>query len=182
MSKTVHPFSYVGNLGIVAGRVLLLFAMTAAMGGCRGGRPSAEPASAGLAPPALRADEIAALIPPRVRDRGGWAEAILNALTANNLNADRQPVCAVIAVIAQESGFAQDPVVPGLARLVATRIDRYKDRLGPLGEPLLKRLLEGRAPDDARSFEDRLVTVRTERDVDLLFRDLLAYYEVNHPA
>ncbi|MEP6655221.1 MAG: DUF1615 family protein [Myxococcales bacterium] len=156
--------------------------MTAAMGGCRGGQQSVAPASAGLAPPPLRADEIAALIPQRVRDRGGWADAILNALAANNLNADKQPVCAVIAVIAQESGFAEDPVVPGLAKLVATRVDRYKDRLGPLGEPLLKRLLAGRAPDNARSFEDRLATVRTERDVDLLFRDLLAYYEVNHPA
>src|SRR5204863_8354816 len=44
------------------------------------------------------------------------------------------------------------------------------------------RLLSGRAPDDARPFRQRLAVLRTERDADVLFRDLLAYYEVNHPA
>src|SRR3569623_443049 len=55
-------------------------------------------------------------------------------------------------------------------------------KLGPLGDPLLERLLAGHAPGDPRPFTQRLDAVRTERDVDLLFRDLLAYYRANHPA
>ena len=134
-------------------------------------------------PPApLTAAEIADRIPTQARDRGGWGEAIANALAANQLPLERLSACAVIAVIAQESGFDADPAVPGLAAIAAARIDRYKAKLGPLGEPLFDRLLSGRAPDDARSFRQRLAGLRTERDADVLFRDLLAYHEVNHPA
>ena len=136
---------------------------------------------AAVAPP-LTAAQIAALLPEHVRDGRGWSEAIWNALSANELTVDQPSACAVIAVIGQESGFQDDPVVPGLAALVRARIDRYKSKLGPLGDPLFERLLAGRAPDNARSFQQRLDSVRSERDVDVLFRDLLAYYQANHPA
>jgi hypothetical protein len=151
--------------------------------GCGAARPAAGSAAVapGVTAP-LTAPEIAALIPDRVRDRGGWGQAIHDALVANEVAVDRSSACMVIAIIGQESGFQENPVVPGLARLVGARIDRYKAKLGPIGEPLFERLLAGRAPDDARSFRQRLDAVRTERDVDVLFRDLLAYYEVNHPA
>ncbi len=133
-------------------------------------------------PPPLLPRDIAGLIPGQVRDRGGWSDAIANALAANGLPLERTSACVVIAVIGQESGFDADPAVPGLAAIAAARVDRYKAKLGPFGDPLLDRLLSGRAPDDARPFRVRLARLRTERDADLLFRDLLAYYEVNHPA
>ena len=155
-------------------------AVTAA--GCGTGQSASTAVTTRIGAPVLGVDQIVRLIPAGVEDLRAWSEAIANALAANQLNSDKQAACAVIAVIAQESGFAADPVVPGLAKIVATRIDHYKDKLGPLGDPLFKRLLAGRAPDDARTFEERIAHVRTERDVDLLFRDILAYYEVNHPA
>lgn len=132
--------------------------------------------------PSLTVEQIAGLIPEGVADRREWSAAILGALAQNQLATDRMSACAVIAVIGQESGFQANPVVPGLARIVRARIDRYKAKLGPLGDPLLERLLAGHAPGDRRPFTQRLDTVRTERDVDLLFRDLLAYYQANHPA
>jgi hypothetical protein len=150
--------------------------------GCATSRAPGSPSAAATAPPALTAEEIAVLIPERVADRREWSEAILGALNQNHLSTDQVSVCAVIAVIGQESGFQANPVVPGLSRIVRARIDRYKAKLGPLGEPLLQRLLAGHAPGDPRPFTQRLDTVRTERDVDLLFRDLLAYYQANHPA
>lgn len=155
-------------------------ALTAA--GCGSARISGSAANGSIPPPPLTAEQIAELIPDQVRDARGWGEAILNALAANEIPADPPSACAVIAILGQESNFHEDPVVPGLAKLVRARIDGYKSRLGPLGGPLFERLLAGHAPDDARSFQQRLDTVRTERDVDVLFRDLLAYYEVNHPA
>ena len=158
------------------------WAATSTGGGCGAPRPGAATTAGTPSPPPLTVAQIAALLPDHVRDGRGWSEAILNALAANDLPADPTSACAVVAIIGQESSFQEDPVVPGLARLARARIDRYKSKLGPLGDPLFERLLAGHAPEDARSFEQRLDQVRTERDVDVLFRDLLAYYEVNHPA
>lgn len=166
------PIRHISLLAVVA---------IAVASGCATPPERAAALASAPAPP-LTANQIAALIPDRVADRQGWSEAVLNALAANDLPVDRASACAVIAVIGQESGFQENPIVPGLARIVRTRVDRYKTKLGPLGDPLFERLLEGRAPDDARPFARRLDIVRTERDVDVLFRDLLAYYQFNHPA
>jgi hypothetical protein len=136
---------------------------------------------AGPEVPPLGAAEVAALISPRVKDRPAWGQAVLDALAANRLPPDRSHVCAVLAVVAQESGFQEDPVVPGLARMIEARLASYQARLGPLGGPLFRRLLAGKAPGNPRSFEERLRKVRTERDLDLVFRDLLAYHESSHP-
>jgi len=149
---------------------------------CAGPRLEGPSPTSPVAPTALTAPEIAELLPERVADRRGWNEVILAGLLENHVPADRTSACAVIAVIGQESGFQENPVVPGLARIVRARVERYKTKLGPLGDPLLERLLAGHAPNDPRPFAARMDTVRTERDVDLLFRDLLAYYQANHPA
>lgn len=175
----------VGERALRGGRgPALLLAIMAAAGalGCATPRSDGSLSGAGAVPRPPTADQIALLIPEGVAERREWSEAILGALTENHLPTDRMAVCAVIAVIGQESGFQANPVVPGLARIVRARIDRYKAKLGPLGDPLLGRLLAGHAPADPRPFTQRLDTVRTERDVDLLFRDLLAYYRANHPA
>ena len=140
----------------------------------RGGQPQS--------PAPLTAAAVADLLPAPVKDRRAWGEAIVNAHLANDLPLDVTTACAVVAIIGQESGFDPDPTVPGLAAIAAARIERYKAKLGPFGDPVFDRLLAGRAPEDGRPFRARLGRLRTERDADLLFRDLLAYYEVNHPA
>jgi hypothetical protein len=117
-----------------------------------------------------------------VKDRAAWGQAVAEALVTNQVTADRPSACAVLAIIAQESGFQQDPVVPGLARLVEARLESYRAKLGPLGQPVFARLLSGHAPGDPRPFDERLRRVRTERDLDRVFRDLLAYYQGGHPA
>jgi hypothetical protein len=162
----------------------VIAAVACALAGCATLRSagSLAPAPAPERPPDLTTAEITELVPERVPDRRDWGEAIQHALTDNRLAADRTAVCAVIAIVGQESGFQADPIVPGLARIARARIDRYKAKLGPLGDPLFDWMLAGHAPADARPFSRRLDTVHTERDVDLLFRDLLAYYQADHPA
>jgi hypothetical protein len=163
---------------VKAMRRALFAAMILAMGcGTAGSRHEPPPPRA-----ALDATAIAALIDPHVKDRAAWGQAVSEALATNHVAADRPSACAVLAVIGQESGFQQDPVVPGLARLVEARLESYRGKLGPLGQPLFARLLSGHAPNDPRPFEERLRRVRTERDLDLVFRDLLAYYQNSHPA
>jgi hypothetical protein len=135
-----------------------------------------------MAPPVRRltAAEIAPLI-PRPKDRAAWAQAVAEALAGNGVEADPPSVCAVLAIIGQESGFQEDPVVPGLARVVATRLESYQSKLGPLGGPIFRGLLAGRTPPDPRTFDERLRAVHTERDLDLVFRDMLAYYQSKYP-
>jgi hypothetical protein len=143
--------------------------------------PAAPPQGPG-APRVLAASEIAALIPARVKDRPGWAQAVADALAANEVLADPSAVCAVLSVIDQESNFHEDPVVPGLSRMAEARIDQYASKLGPLGRPLFHYLLSSRAPADPRTFDERLHAVRTEHELDLLFRDMIAYYQGAHPT
>jgi hypothetical protein len=156
-------------------RMGMLLAMGVLACATRPSVPAPRPASLGAA-------DIAALIDPHVRDRAAWGQAVADALAATRLPPDRPSACAVLAVIGQESGFQEDPVVPGLARLVEARLESYRSKLGPLGRPLFARLLAGHSPSDPRSFEERLHHVRTERDLDRVFRDLLADYQNDHPA
>jgi hypothetical protein len=162
--------------------LLVLAGAAVVVAGCGGTRAPAAGADQGPPlPPPLTAAEIAARIDARVPERAAWAQAVADALQVNGLASDASAVCAVLAVISQESSFRENPVVPGLAKVVAARIERYESRLGPLGRPLFRRLLAGRAPADPRPFQQRLAQVRTERDLDVTFRDLLAYHQSAHP-
>lgn len=123
---------------------------------------------------------VAALL-PTASSRNEWAQAILGALKQVRRTPDRSSVCAVVAVIAQESNFQANPVVPVLAKVVKTRLADYEKKYGRAGKALIQSLLSGRALEDNRTFRERLEIVKTERDLDLTFRDMLAYYRLMHP-
>lgn len=133
-------------------------------------------------PPRLTAAQVAGLIPARVEEPEGWAEDVLSALEARRVYPSAEPVCEVLAIIDQESGFQANPVVKELPRIVRKRLDAYAGKLGLVGRKALQALLQLRAPGQSLSFEARLQTVRTERDLDRLFRELLAAYEQQYPA
>jgi hypothetical protein len=133
-------------------------------------------------PPRVSAEEAVRLVPANVKEREGWAEDVLAALEAHRIHPSLEAVCSVLAVIEQESGFQPNPAVPGLARIVQQRLDTYADKLGPFGPPALAALLGGKAPGEKRTFAQRLEQVRTERDLDRVFRELLEYYETEFPS
>jgi hypothetical protein len=153
--------------------VLLLLA------GCTSG---ARPFKA-LPPPAprLSVPTIGDAIPSRVKDRRAWAEAVVAALEAIDKTPAREPVCAVLAIIEQESGYVANPEVANLPHIVDAKLEAMGHKLGPLGRPALNRLLDGRAPRSKYTFAERLEKVRTERDVDIVFRDLVTYYRDRYP-
>ncbi|ADO75216.1 DUF1615 domain-containing protein [Stigmatella aurantiaca] len=145
--------------------------------------------------PALRASEppapepvlltvprTARLVPSGVKDREGWAQAVLDALEAQKIAPTVEPICQVLAVIEQESGFQANPGVKDLPRIVRRRLDAYAGKLGVIGRSALKALLQHKAPGESRTFEKRLKGVRTEQDLDRFFRDLLEAYERHYPA
>ncbi|MBI5494107.1 MAG: DUF1615 family protein [Deltaproteobacteria bacterium] len=132
--------------------------------------------------PRVSEAEVARTIPRTVKDRDGWAADIVEALDALELGRSPTSVCSVVAVIEQESGFNPNPVVPGLARIVQERLDRYSAKLGLLGRPALHALLQGHGPSSKETFEQRLEHVKTEKDLDVIFRELLDYYDRKYPT
>ncbi|HYD48729.1 MAG TPA: DUF1615 family protein [Terriglobales bacterium] len=132
-------------------------------------------------PPRLTVAQVAEAIPAKVSERRAWAQAVINALDAIGQTPAREPVCAVLAVIEQESGFVANPVVANLAEIVETKLDELARKGGPFGRPALDRILHSKADGHSQSFATRLKSVRTERDLDLVFRDIVAYYRSRYP-
>ncbi len=125
--------------------------------------------------PSLSTAEVAAFVRGDVEDAVGWAADVRDALLAADRPVDAEHVCQVLAVLEQESGYEPDPAVPGLARIVSDEIDAELARLGPLAGPARDVLL-------GDAFTERVADVRTEREVDLLFREVVAAHEARAPA
>ena len=155
---------------------LLLGATTA----CHEAPPPPSPPA--RPPPPLGAAQVRAAFPDGLGDPEGWAKDLLAAFADAGLVPDATRVCGVVAVLQQESGFQADPPVANLGALVRTRLKEEAERFGPLGPPAMERLLAERAPGDKRTFEQRIRRLRTERELDLLFRDMLQAERREHPA
>lgn len=117
-----------------------------------------------------------------MKERDAWAEAIVTAIRLTDKAPTAERVCAVVAVIGQESGFRADPAVADLPRIVR---DGLKERLAPLGllaGPALDAVLEEKAPGTDATFAARIARLKTERDLDRLFRDIAATYRSELPG
>lgn len=132
--------------------------------------------------PRLSVQQVTRLIPTHVKEKEGWARDVLAALEAEDVPPSPVAVCSVLAIIEQESGYKADPAVPNLSRMVRAKLEEHADTLGPLGHKALASVLSGKAPGQKRTFDERLRAVQTERDLDKLFRDMLAFYEAEYPT
>lgn len=114
------------------------------------------------------------LLPAAVEDRAGWGGDILTAFSSLRLPATAENFCSVIAIIEQESGFRADPEVPGLNRIVWGEIEKRRSKYlipGPLLDAALRK-----ASPDGRSYKQRIDALRTERQMNLLFEDMIAEF------
>ena len=127
------------------------------------------PTPPGPAPEAVRAD-IVRRMPARIDDRAGWAADIQAAFAAQGIDPIEENVCATLAVIEQESGYKADPPVANLPSVARGEIER---RAAALHVPsfMVTAALKLRSTD-GRSYEERLRTVRTERELSQLYEDL----------
>jgi len=111
------------------------------------------------------------LLPERVNNRAAWAADIVSVLETLKVPSSTQYICATMAVIAQESGFQVDPVVPGLPRIVWDELERRRDRYG-VPTVLLETAVSMRSPD-GRTYKARIDAVRTERELSAIFEDFI---------
>ncbi len=133
------------------------------------------------APPRMSVDEVSALFPAKVDDREGWARDLISALDENKLPVDLEHTCSVIAVAEQESGVDANPTVANLPAIARKALDEKADKLGPLGPSVLEQLLDVKPDGATRTFRQRINTLRTEADLDVLFRDLLDEHQRRRP-
>lgn len=147
------------------------------LGSCVSTPDANEPTS-----PSLDQTSVVRLLPVRVKKRDEWAAAVLKAIEELDKAPTAERVCAVIATIEQESGYQVDPQIPGLPRIVREGLAERLASLGPLREAGVAALLAGKAPGARQTFGERVDKLRSERDLDLLFRDLAAAYRERLPG
>ncbi len=132
-----------------------------------------EPTRPGPPPP--RPDEvrarIVAMIPPSVPDRAGWAVDTYAAFSALRIEPSPPNLCAVIAVVEQESTFRVDPPVPRMGKLAREEIDRRTEKAG-VPQLLVNGALQLRS-SDGRSYSERIDAAKTEKDLSDLFVDFI---------
>ncbi|HEU4665413.1 MAG TPA: DUF1615 domain-containing protein [Dokdonella sp.] len=144
----------------------VLLALVSVLAGCVAPRPQAP-----MRPPVDVRARIVRLMPAKVADRDGWAADIEAALRTQAIEPTAANLCAVLAVIEQESTFRTDPSVPGLPKIARAEIDRRAAALHVPGF-LVDAALRIRSPD-GRSYRERLAAVRTEKDMSAMFEDFI---------
>lgn len=133
--------------------------------------------------PEFKAEQIKRVIPTRVNGRESWANDINDIMEKLGIPKTKENVCSIVAVVDQESNFVADPVVPGLGakavKEVNTRLnEKFEEKLGTtIGgqvagyfEDVLKN-----QPSPDNNYMSQMRKVRTERDLDLLYRQIFDF-------
>lgn len=156
------------RLPVRALRLPLLLGCALLLSSCTS--PPQRSASTGPSPAETRAS-IVALLPSGVADRSGWAADIRDAFTALHLQPTRENVCAVVAVIEQESGFRVDPVIPDLGTIAWREIDERAAKADV--PPILVHAALDLKSSDGHSYGDRIRAARTEKQLSDIFEDFI---------
>jgi hypothetical protein len=107
-----------------------------------------------------------------VKDPAGWAADLHDVLHQHGLSPSKENICASIAVIDQESNFVANPVIQGLGRIAEQAMRDKADRVPILGRLGLQ-FLETK-PSKEASYMERIRSARSERDLDLTYRAMVA--------
>ena len=143
-------------------------AMTALIAGCASGPPAAAPPATS---PVQDRAVIEKSLPRTTSDRTGWAIDMYAAYTVLGIAPTHENICAVVAVIEQESGFHVDPVIPGLRAIAWREIDSRAERAG-VPRLIVHTALQLKSRT-GRSYSDRIDAARTERDLSSIYDDFI---------
>jgi hypothetical protein len=149
-------------------KILIGLGTALLLASCAGERPNVVPE---LNPTDARA-LIEASLPRTVADRAGWAADMYSALTVLTVTPNRENICAVVAVIEQESGFRVDPAIPGLGVIARKEINSRAER-AHVPMLIVNGVLQLKS-SDGRSYGDRIDAAKTEKDLSDAYEDFLA--------
>ena len=133
--------------------------------------------------PTLDADQIKPLLPPRINERSAWAKDIFDITEQLDIPQTKENICSIVAVADQESNFVADPQVAGLGekavKEVEDRLDeKFKDKLGDaIGGTLagyFQEVLKNQ-PSPDNNYLSQMRRVKTERQLDELYREIFSY-------
>ena len=133
--------------------------------------------------PEMEAEQIKKVIPARVNDRQSWAQDIFDIMQELSIPKTKQNVCSVVAVVDQESNFVADPAVHGLGEKAVQEINsRLKEKFeAKLGETIggtvaeyFEHVLKNQ-PSPKNNYMSQMRKVKTERELDLLYRQIFDY-------
>lgn len=146
-------------------RVTIPLALAALLASCASERP-----------PRISPGDAHAMIeqslPNTVRDRAGWVEDIYTAFEAQKIEPSRENVCAVVAVIEQESNFQVNPVIPGLPAIAWKEI---RTRAAQAHVPwMLVNGALGLSSPGGLTYAARIDRARTEKDLSDLYEDFIS--------
>ena len=139
------------------------------------GAPPVKPEGSVAKPPPSEREiraMIGRLLPAGVKERSAWAGDLHTAYASLGLPHAPQLYCATIAVIEQESTFQADPVVPGLPDIVWRELEQRGKKYGIPKLLISAAMLKG--SPDGRSYSQRIDTLKTEKQLNSLFEDMIA--------
>lgn len=110
-------------------------------------------------------------LPIGIPDRAGWNADIASGFAKLGLAPTRENVCAVVAVIEQESGFRVNPVIPNLGRIALQAIDERASRAG-LPLVLVHAALDLKS-SDGRTYRSRIRAATTEKQLSDVYEDFI---------
>jgi hypothetical protein len=119
---------------------------------------------------------LAARMVQRDLDPRGWGHDVFRALERNGIRTTRSNFCSVMATIEQESTYTANPEVKGLGRMAEKEIAA---KLGALPLPTAAVLgvnwFLANKPTRAKSYLKLIRAAKTERDLDLVFRNMVFF-------
>jgi len=146
---------------------------------------AALPAAASGIPGTLTAREagaLAARVVPPAKGPRGWGTDVFRALERNGITPTRSNLCSVMAVIEQESTFTANPEVKGLGKLAEREIRAKLSQLPlPLAAAQGVNWFLATKPKPEKSYLALIRAAKTERDLDLVFRNM-AFFLFRHFA
>ncbi|XID74220.1 DUF1615 family protein [Alkanindiges sp. WGS2144] len=154
-------------------RPILTLALSATvLSACQSSSENTENSSHRL----LESKHIYRLIPSATTNRMAWANDIRSIMDDLNIERNLDNSCAIIAVVDQESNFIADPQVAELGKKSVREMnERLTKKLGKKMTGYFNDMLAKQpSPDD--NFLMQLEQVKTERELDLLYRQIFDFY------
>lgn len=112
------------------------------------------------------------LLPAHLKDKQGWATDLQSVFKALQIQPIPEHFCAAIAVIAQESSFQADPVVPGLPAIIRREITQRSDKYH-IPQTVIDWMLATNSRD-GRSYSQRIDALKTEKELSDLIEEMIA--------